>query len=89
MPEKFLHLSEKDQAEILRYFMSVQPYREMAIAEKELVKLQEKYNEKIHVELEPLVNFYRAEDEHQNYLEKNPNGYCHIPKSKLETFIPA
>ncbi|WP_313484703.1 nucleotidyl transferase AbiEii/AbiGii toxin family protein [Acinetobacter variabilis] len=36
MPEKFLHLSEKDQAEILRYFMSVQPYREMAIAEKDV-----------------------------------------------------
>ena len=62
---------------------------QMSIAEKELAKLEEKYNEKIHVELEPLVNFYRAEDEHQDYLDKNPNGYCHIPKAKLETYIPA
>ncbi len=30
------------------------------------------------VELKPLWNFYPAEEEHQKYLEKNPNGYCHI-----------
>ena len=26
--------------------------------------------------LEPLDNFYSAEDYHQDYLKKNPNGYC-------------
>ena len=31
------------------------------------------------VELEPLRNFYPAEEYHQAYLDKNPNGYCHIP----------
>ena len=31
------------------------------------------------VEVEALRNFYRAEDRHQNYLDKNPGGYCHIP----------
>ena len=30
------------------------------------------------VELLPLKNFYRAEEEHQLYLEKNPAGYCHL-----------
>ena len=39
---------------------------------------QRKYNEKIAVELLPLENFYSAEEYHQNYLDKNPNGYCHI-----------
>mgnify|MGYP001610424045 FL=1 len=29
--------------------------------------------------LEPLKNFYPAEDYHQNYLQKNPGGYtCHV-----------
>lgn len=35
----------------------------------------------IEVEKLPLHNFYRAEDYHQDYLDKNPSGYCHLPKS--------
>ena len=31
------------------------------------------------VEVEPLLNFYTAEDYHQDYLDKNPDGYCHLP----------
>ena len=30
------------------------------------------------VELLPLKNFVRAEDYHQDYLDKNPGGYCHL-----------
>ena len=30
------------------------------------------------VELLPLRCFYDAEEYHQDYLEKNPDGYCHI-----------
>lgn len=30
---------------------------------------------------EPLKNFFSAEEYHQKYLEKNPDGYCHIPRS--------
>ncbi|MDO5536352.1 MAG: peptide-methionine (R)-S-oxide reductase MsrB [Desulfovibrionaceae bacterium] len=30
------------------------------------------------VELMPLTNFFRAEEYHQDYLQKNPGGYCHI-----------
>ena len=29
--------------------------------------------------VEPLRNFYPAEEHHQDYLVKNPGGYCHIP----------
>jgi methionine-S-sulfoxide reductase len=35
--------------------------------------------EPLAVEFEPLRNFYPAEEYHQAYLDKNPNGYCHIP----------
>ena len=31
------------------------------------------------VEVEPLKNFFTAEEYHQKYLDKNPGGYCHIP----------
>ena len=33
--------------------------------------------------IEPLRNFYPAEEHHQDYLEKNPGGYCHIDIAKI------
>ncbi len=44
-------------------------------------KEEEKAGAKLAVELEPLVNFFPAEEYHQKYLDKNPGGYCHIPAS--------
>ena len=35
-------------------------------------------NDNYKIELLPLDNFYLAEEYHQNYLIKNPNGYCHV-----------
>ena len=41
---------------------------------------------KFFVKFEPLANFFLAEEYHQNYLEKNPDGYCHIPRDEIELF---
>lgn len=41
-------------------------------------KLQQSYDKKIVTEVEPLENYYTAEEYHQKYLKKNPGGYCHI-----------
>lgn len=40
--------------------------------------LQKDYDKEIVVEVQPLKNIYAAEEYHQDYLEKNPNGYCHV-----------
>ncbi|WP_042159590.1 peptide-methionine (R)-S-oxide reductase MsrB [Paenibacillus gorillae] len=45
---------------------------------------QEKYSKPIVTEVLPLQNYYLAEEYHQDYLEKNPNGYCHIDLSILD-----
>jgi peptide-methionine (S)-S-oxide reductase len=39
---------------------------------------QKNYDKKIVTEIKPLINYYKAEEYHQKYLKKNPNGYCHI-----------
>ena len=41
-------------------------------------RLAANYSRPLVVEIEPLKNFYPAEDYHQDYLDKNPGGYCHI-----------
>ncbi|WP_238917876.1 peptide-methionine (S)-S-oxide reductase MsrA [Clostridium sp. YIM B02555] len=40
--------------------------------------LQKNYTKDIVTEVMPLKGFYAAEEYHQKYLKKNPNGYCHI-----------
>lgn len=43
-----------------------------------LRNLQTHYGQPLAVEVGLLENFYPAEDYHQDYLDKNPHGYCHI-----------
>jgi len=43
-----------------------------------ILEQQPSYTEPIVVEVEPVKNFYLAEAYHQNYLQRTPNGYCHI-----------
>lgn len=55
-----------------------------AIVKTEVAKLAKNYSKPVVVETIPLINFYKAEDYHQDYLDKNPGGYCHIPLSVFE-----
>lgn len=54
------------------------------IAENAIKEEQKKYSKDIVVEVLELDNYYLAEEYHQDYLEKNPNGYCHIDLSEVE-----
>ena len=36
------------------------------------------------IEVLPLSKFFLAEEYHQDYLNKNPTGYCHINMAKLK-----
>jgi methionine-S-sulfoxide reductase len=53
------------------------------IIDKVMTEQQALYDKPIVVEVEPLKNYYAADEYHQNYLDKHPDGYCHLP---LELF---
>jgi len=42
---------------------------------------QAKCAQPIVVEREPLRCFYPADEYHQDYLDKHPDGYCHLPQA--------
>lgn len=50
---------------------------------KALKDLQERYFEPLAIIAEPLNQYFKAEDFHQKYLDKNPRGYCHIGPSLM------
>lgn len=45
--------------------------------------LENKLKKALAVELLPIDDFSPAEDYHQKYLDKNPGGYCHIPREMM------
>lgn len=51
---------------------------------KALDNLSKKYDKPIVTELLPLDNFTVAEEYHQDYLIKNPQGYCHVNPKMFE-----
>jgi methionine-S-sulfoxide reductase len=54
------------------------------IIKSSLDELSLKYDRPIVTELLPLENFTIAEDYHQDYLIKNPTGYCHVDPRMFE-----
>ena len=55
--------------------------------EASLLRQQARYTAPIVTEVEPLDGFYPAEEYHQNYLDKNPGGYCHISLGDADAFV--
>ena len=62
------------------------------LADKDVVtqalnSLQAQYNQPLAVENKPLEHYFPAEEYHQDYLDKNPNGYCHIDLEQANNVI--
>lgn len=51
---------------------------------KQIFEEQTRIYGKLAVELLPLKNFVRAENYHQDYLDKNPDGYCHLSQELFD-----
>lgn len=54
------------------------------IVEQVYSEIQNGYDKSLAVEKQPLKCFYPAEEYHQDYLVKNPEGYCHLSLSMLK-----
>ncbi|MCY6957258.1 peptide-methionine (S)-S-oxide reductase MsrA [Clostridium brassicae] len=52
--------------------------KDLNIITKSKDQEQKNYEKSIATKIEPLECFYDAEEYHQKYLKKNPEGYCHI-----------
>lgn len=57
---------------------------DIAVINQAVRALADQYKNPIAIEVKPLTNFYPAENYHQDYLDKNPNGYCHINPALFE-----
>lgn len=57
---------------------------DLAVAQAFLKAQAQNYEKPIVVETALLKQFYDAEEYHQDYLQKNPEGYCHINLSGLK-----
>lgn len=51
---------------------------DLKIIEKSIFALEKMLGQKVAIVVQPLENFVLAEEYHQDYLDKNPQGYCHI-----------
>ena len=57
---------------------------DLPIVDDVVAEEAKKYGLPLQVEVEPLRNFYPADEYHQDYLDKNPSGYCHLPIALFE-----
>ena len=72
-----IYFTEPEDEEVIR--------ESLRNLEKELQKTKQNgQQDKLAIESCPLVHFYDAEEYHQKYLDKNPNGYCHVPIGKIQ-----
>ncbi|NLV85596.1 MAG: peptide-methionine (R)-S-oxide reductase MsrB [Clostridiales bacterium] len=58
--------------------------QDVPVIEAAMKALEKRLGRPSAIEVKPLENYYPAEEYHQKYLDKNPNGYCHIGKGQIE-----
>jgi len=51
---------------------------DLPVINAEIKRVDAECSDPVVVEVKPLSSYYLAEEYHQEYLKKNPTGYCHI-----------
>lgn len=58
--------------------------KDLSIIKQTVDELAKQYSKPLAIEVLPLSNYYTAEEYHQDYLDKNIGGYCHLPSSLFD-----
>ena len=65
-------------------FYHTEDQHKAALASLSELENSHAFRRAIATQIVPAAIFWEAEEYHQKYLDKNPNGYCHIHKEKFE-----
>ncbi|WP_394120419.1 peptide-methionine (R)-S-oxide reductase MsrB [Planococcus donghaensis] len=79
-----LNQQGNDRGEQYRTGIYYENEADRAVIDKVIAAEKERYDDPIVTEVEVLKHYYLAEEYHQDYLEKNPDGYCHVEFDTLE-----
>lgn len=79
-----LNQQGNDRGEQYRTGIYYEDMEERAVIDQLMAEEAAKYDKPLVTEVEELEHYYLAEEYHQDYLEKNPNGYCHVEFDSLE-----
>lgn len=60
---------------------------DLAAIKRAVAKVQAQHSAPVATEVMPLAGFAPAEDYHQDYLQKNPSGYCHVNLADADRFV--
>ncbi|MBT2569795.1 peptide-methionine (R)-S-oxide reductase MsrB [Planococcus sp. ISL-110] len=79
-----LNQQGNDRGEQYRTGIYYENEADRAVIDQVITAEKERYNDPIVTEVQRLEHYYLAEEYHQDYLEKNPDGYCHVEFDSLE-----
>lgn len=79
-----LNQQGNDRGEQYRTGIYYENEADRAVIDQVIAAEKERYDDPIVTEVEVLEHYYLAEEYHQDYLEKNPDGYCHVEFDTLE-----
>ncbi|MGB6408440.1 MAG: peptide-methionine (R)-S-oxide reductase MsrB [Planococcus donghaensis] len=79
-----LNQQGNDRGEQYRTGIYYENEDDRAVIDKMVTAQEARYDDPIVTEVEMLDHYYLAEEYHQDYLEKNPDGYCHVEFDTLE-----
>ncbi|ANU15158.1 Peptide methionine sulfoxide reductase MsrA [Planococcus halocryophilus Or1] len=79
-----LNQQGNDRGEQYRTGIYYENEADRTVIDKVVTAQEDRYDDPIVTEVEMLDHYYLAEEYHQDYLEKNPDGYCHVEFDTLE-----